>query len=340
MNALPNTETRSSGASRHMREPYRVLTAAILLMHAALLGWLAWKDSPTWDEVGHLGAGLSHWSTGRFGLYRVNPPLVRIVACGPVWCLLRPQYAPEASAATRDPLDRPEFNAGRMVISANGERSFWMMTVARWSCVPLVVLGAGTCARWARELYGPLAGLFALLLWAFCPALLGYGHLITPDAGATAMGIVAAFTFWRWVRSPTWFWAITVGIALGLVELTKTTWIILFAIWPALWLEYRSLGPGGASRKTLLPEFRQLLLMIVLAIWIINLGYGFEASFKPLGDYRFISRTMTGVSHDDARRVGNRFAGTWLGRLPVPLPENYLSGIDVQKADFELSVIT
>jgi hypothetical protein len=33
--------------------------------------------------------------------------------------------------------------------------------------------------------------------------------------------------------------------------------------------------------------------------------------------------------------AGNRFAGTWLGELPVPVPANYLQGIDVQKSDFE-----
>ncbi len=35
------------------------------------------------DEVGHLAAGVSHWQLGRFGLYRVNPPLVRTVAAMP-----------------------------------------------------------------------------------------------------------------------------------------------------------------------------------------------------------------------------------------------------------------
>jgi hypothetical protein len=33
--------------------------------------------------------------------------------------------------------------------------------------------------------------------------------------------------------------------------------------------------------------------------------------------------------------VGNRFAGTPLAELPVPLPEHYLLGIDTQKVDFE-----
>jgi hypothetical protein len=37
------------------------------------------------------------------------------------------------------------------------------------------------------------------------------------------------------------------------------------------------------------------------------------------------------------RPVGrNRFAGTWLGKLPVPLPTEYVTGIDVQRREFEI----
>ena len=56
----------------------------LLAAHALLLGWGALRHSPPWDEVPHLVAGISHWELGRFDLYRVNPPLVRIVAALPV----------------------------------------------------------------------------------------------------------------------------------------------------------------------------------------------------------------------------------------------------------------
>ena len=56
----------------------------LLAIHAVLLAWCAWHDSPTTDEVAHLPAGISHWHLGRFDLFRVNPPLVRMVAALPV----------------------------------------------------------------------------------------------------------------------------------------------------------------------------------------------------------------------------------------------------------------
>ncbi len=52
--------------------------------------------------------------------------------------------------------------------------------------------------------------------------------------------------------------ALFTGLALGLAELTKMTWILLFALWPLLWLVWRApegrpavapglAGPGGDS---------------------------------------------------------------------------------------------
>lgn len=74
-----------------MNETKRASLVALLLllMHAGLLAWSIPRHSPTIDEMGHLAAGLSHWEFGRFDLYRVNPPLVRMVAALPLmWAVL------------------------------------------------------------------------------------------------------------------------------------------------------------------------------------------------------------------------------------------------------------
>ena len=58
--------------------------ALLFVAQTVLLGYSAWIHSPTWDEVGHLAAGISHWKFGRFDLFSVNPPLVRTIAAAPV----------------------------------------------------------------------------------------------------------------------------------------------------------------------------------------------------------------------------------------------------------------
>ncbi len=232
---------------------------------------------------------------------------------------------------------RSEFAIGRDFITANGERSFWFFTWARWACIPFSLLGGYICFRWARELYGDWSGLLALTLWCFGPNILANGQMITPDMGATALGVTAAYAFWKWLKRPGWMLALAAGLALGLALLTKTTWIILFGLWPALWLLWQASGgrkPPDAKRSWLQGGL-QLAMMFVLGIGLLNAAYTFDGTFDRLGDYPFVSDSLGGK---DAPQVGgerNRFAGTWLGSIPVPLPRHYVRGIDVQKHDFE-----
>ncbi|HUY92424.1 MAG TPA: glycosyltransferase family 39 protein [Pirellulales bacterium] len=327
-----------SGSSQTHLTPVGCL---LLTLHAALAGWLALCISPTCDEVGHLPAGLYCWEFGRFDVYRVNPPLIRALAALPVVCsqpkLNWKRYVSGARA-------RPEWALGEDFVAANdeGDRG-WLryFVMARWACIPLSVLGGYVVWRWATELYSREAGLLALVLWCTCPNVLAWASTICPDLGATSLGLAASYLFWRWLRRPSWRRAMAAGVVLGLAELSKTTWIILYALWPLMWLTWqagsrRDAGAAQSRRLTAAVKkaakpLAQLAAMLALGVYVINLGYGFEGSCRRLEDYDFVSQTLTGKGI----RTGNRFAGTALGKLRLPLPENYVSGIDLQKADFE-----
>ncbi len=198
-------------------------------------------------------------------------------------------------------------------------------------------MGGYICYRWARELYGDWSGLLALTLWCFGPNILANGQMITPDMGATALGVTAAYVFWRWLKRPGWMLALAAGLALGLALLTKTTWIILFALWPALWLVWQASRRRKPPEKgaTWMKQTLQLGMIFILGVYLLNAGYGFDGSFKRLGEYPFVSNTLGGEAAPEVAGGRNRFVGTWLGALPVPVPRNYLEGIDVQKHDFE-----
>ncbi|MGH7192548.1 MAG: hypothetical protein ACREJM_03330, partial [Candidatus Saccharimonadales bacterium] len=83
---------------------------------------------------------------------------------------------------------------------------------------------------------------------------------------------------------------------------------------------------------------------------MINIGYGFQGVGRKLGDFPFLSDALTnesarpvsaGMSREGERVIryqlasGNRFARTPLGSLRVPLPEEYLLGMDAERRDFE-----
>lgn len=316
-----------------MRGRGRWAVPVLLTVHAGLLAYGAVVHSPTYNEPAHLTAGISYWQFGRFDVYNVNPPLVRMVAALPV---LLAGCETDWKNFHKGPGARPEMALGNDFCKANGARTVWLVTIARWACIPFSLLGGYVCFCWGRKLYGLAAGLLSLTLWCFCPNIIAHGQLITCDAAAAAFGVAACYTFWRWLKSPTWWNTISSGLVLGLAELTKQTLVVFFPLWPLLWLVYRWPDRRGMIRKDWLREFGMLCLRLMIALYVINLGYGFEGSFARLGDFQFVSQSFTGIPNaDEARYGGNRFAGSRLGGVPVPLPKNYLIGIDLQRKDFE-----
>lgn len=319
--------------------------AALLLTHAALVAYSATRHSPTLNEPGHLVAGLSHWTFGRFEVYRVNPPLVHYIAAVPVICA---GYEEDWSAFDESPGARPEFSMGEAFIAANGKRSTWLFTIARWACIPLSLTGGLFCFLWSRELWNSnVAGLVSLVLWCFEPNILAHGELITSDCAATSFGLGAGYLFWRWLRQPSWGRALAAGLVLGIAELTKTTWIMLFGLWPILWIVWLTTARRNRDRPSTvnyqsspptthpspLTTLAQLTVVLLLGLYALNLGYGFDGTLTKIKDFTFISSALTG--EEKSGTPGNRFIDSPLAELPVPVPKQYLLGIDMQKKDFE-----
>lgn len=324
----------------------QVVSATLLAVEGMLLVWAAWIDGPVINEPAHLVAGISNWELGRFGLYKVNPPLVRMLAAIPV---MAAGVETDWSGYHDGIAARSEFTVAQHFIQANEARLFVLVVLARCAVIPLVLIGGWVSYRWASDLYGGMAGITALTMWCFCPNVLAYGHVINADAGATAMGIAASYAFWKWLGEPRWIRAMVAGILLGLAELAKTTWAVLFILWPITWLVWRcgATARRSAGNKPCLALPRapaelarcplwQLLLIFSLAVICINAGYNFEGTGTRLGDYRFLSRALSGDAGHSVPRGGNRFAKTLLGLSPVPLPRNYVEGIDLQWHDIEV----
>jgi hypothetical protein len=207
---------------------------------------------------------------------------------------------------------------------------FW----GRVACVPISLAGMAVSAWWARRLFGPASAWTTLLLWCFSPYALGHGHLISPDFAAAVMAISVAACYWAWHQNPGWGPAFRWGMVLGLALLTKHTLAVLAPLAAGLAL----LPPARtAARQARLPaRLAQALTSLCLSLLVLNLGYGFQDSGKALGEYGFISPWL--ASRDGqpppAGRFGNRFQGSILARLPLPLPGPYVRGADIQWGDF------
>ena len=153
---------RKNAFSLSRRNGGNALVAALLALHAAMLAWGAWRQSPTIDEFVYLPAGVSHWQLGDFGLCKVSPPLVRLVAALPV--LLCQPVTDWTVYPTQEPSPtfRADFPAGRRFLEANGSRVLRYFSLGRCACIPFSLLGAWLCCSFATELFGRAAGILAM----------------------------------------------------------------------------------------------------------------------------------------------------------------------------------
>lgn len=314
------------------RTVIRFLIFACLVLYAAILAWCAEVLSPTLNEIGHVPAGICHWRYGLFDLYRVNPPLPRLVAALPVlFCdpeTAWPDYQLHAGA-------RSEVPTGIAFARVNGPDTFRLYTIARWACIPFSLIGGLVCYMWAKQLWGQVSGLTALVLWCFSPWILGHGPLVMPDVPGAAMGVTAAYFFWRWMKQPTWDTAAVAGLALGFAELCKFTLLLFYVVWPLLWISYLISRRHGKPTVSIRQQSAMLVSMGAISVGLINAGYGFSGSLKPLGDYEFQSRWLKAQPQDLSSNAKNRLANSWLANVPVPLPKDYVYGIDRLRDEFE-----
>ena len=117
----------STDSDLPVASPPRSTVACLTLLlglHAVLLAVSGWWQSSTLNEPAHLVAGLYHWKTGDFSLYRVNPPLVRLVASLPGVVL---GYEEDWSGYNNVVGARPVFGMGEDFIAANGRRSMLLI---------------------------------------------------------------------------------------------------------------------------------------------------------------------------------------------------------------------
>lgn len=323
---------------------------ALLLVQASLAVLSLVRENPTIDEVVHLPAGVSYWQKGTFRLYPHNPPLVKMIAAAPVVLskpVVEPIYAGPYWGETPNKMAfAHEFTR------FNAERYFELCVQARLLMPLFCVLGGLVVFAWSKRLYGNNGGLLSLALWVFCPNILAHGRLVTTDVAATAIGCGATFLFWRYLHRPGWRSATFAGIALGIAQLAKYSMLLLFVIWPLMWLLREFLHGARQGRlKRWTAAIGHGIEVVVISMLVINLGYGFEGFGKPLGRFDFVSRTLTvdratpvfatppPTNVDLLMRIReyqvNRFRGTWLAGLPVPLPQYYVTGFDEQKQEAE-----
>ena len=184
--------------------------------------------------------------------------------------------------------------------------------------------------RWSRSLYGVLPGLLSLFLYVFDPNIIAHSRLVTTDVYALGMIFLTLYTFWLFSRDPSWKFATLSAVTLGFSQLAKYTCAYLYPILailviirglPALVKNLGDKAYPAIGRKIAI-ALGWSLFFLVISLLIINIGFLFNDTLMPLGEYTFRSELFQGIQE----RL------SLLGSLPVPFPYPYIEGLDWVKA--------
>ncbi len=235
---------RPGGASRT-----RWWIPALLLTLFVLQSlWFIKTQSLTYDEPGHIIAGLEAWQHGRFETWTDHPPLGRF------WLML--PIARAHVEITQQPLARG------YLVTAMQPGPEWLA----WHTRPMnTLLGVALgLALWfaTRRLFSEGAANIALALFAFTPSLIANFSVTTTDGIGALFVFLTACQVVLWRRNPNRTQTVLMGLVLGGLLLAKLytppemllALALMLIVRPRRWLELASqpeleAGPGRARHR-------------------------------------------------------------------------------------------
>lgn len=309
----PGTTIQATDPSnRSFRPSAGVLALALLLLFAGLAAHSARQHSEVLHERHYIYAGWQKLRNDVTGIAAGTPSGLPMLSAVPLLALDLDSYDGPAPS-------HPFLNTS--FVYENQRPAHEILAFARAPFVLLGVLAGAVVFVWARRLYGDAAGLLALGLYVFNPAMLGNTQFATQDFPVAALATLTLFAFWRLCESGSPWWVVGAGVALGLALLTKYTALALLpllgvvTVWDAFARPVAERGLGA--------RIAGLAGVGAIAALIVWAAYGFDVG--SLGETTQLLASAHGpLASFSVCPQGLRHPG-WV----VPAPE-YLCGVSSQ----------
>ncbi len=280
------------------------------------------QQSQTFDESTHLFAGFEYWKHGDFGRNPEHPPFVKLLASLPLLPLglHEPPPFPFPYFKAQD-----IFNASQLLYSADADA----ILLRGRLMITLLSLTLGLLVYFAtKEIFGPLAAVLALFLFAFEPNLLANGAIVTTDMGLALFFFASVYTFYRFCTKPSAarLALCAVATALGIVAkhsgvLILPTLVLLALV--DLFLPFSGQIANSYDRRRQLRQLGLALLAIAVFSYVVLWAfYGFRYAARP-GQLQ-ITPSLSAYS-GTLIHLHQRSVIDFLARHRL-LPESYLYG--------------
>ncbi|MCK4669664.1 MAG: glycosyltransferase family 39 protein [Nanoarchaeota archaeon] len=278
------------------------------------------KNSMSPDESCHIGAGYSHWKGKDFGqttLYE-TPEFARMWGTIP---LLFFDIPPALYLEPRiQNLDDP-YIIGKLMLFKyipNVERAVYLM---KFSYFFLYLLLAFVLYKWSKALFGKYPAYLALFLLAFEPNILGHSMQVASDFSVTVFVFVSFYLLWRLKQTPNLLNLCLLGIAAGIMLISKLSSLIIFFtiiifLLAIFYMHGKKIVEKVKTSNKLVPLVLCFIIFFAAVAVSINCIYLFDSTFVQPKDIEFKGKQMQ-ILHAPV-----------LKHIPIPLPKKLLYSVD------------
>lgn len=271
---------------------FSVAAVLLLVFMAILMGGSVRRESATFDEPTHIGAGVSYLQKLDLRINVEHPPLAKVLAALPlVIRRVRADYSNLAWTVSGEFPGTPlEYIFGALV------QTRWNnpVTTLEWARAPMLLLTLALgwiVFVYARRLGGGWGGLLCLSLYVSMPVFLAYGPLVLTDVAITLFSVTALWTFAEVWRDPSRRNVMIFALNLTGALLSKFTAGILFFAFAgfALSTRWRPV-PGQPGAKPEARAWRRLrwratgrsILWAALFVYVIYFVLSLHQPTDPL----------------------------------------------------------
>lgn len=239
---------------------YKFIVAILLLINFFLISTSVYKDSITWDEVCYIGMGRYIAETHNF---RTDGS----IAHGTLSYYINSLFLYFADVPNGILAKESCWDRGKDLLFKSKD-PVRLLFLIRLPLIFLSVLLGVYVYKWAKELYGIKAGLFALFFYSLSPNIIATAKLALVDFTLVCFSFISMYYFWKFCNKSTFFNLIVVGFVTGLALTSKATAVYLLPIYVVLGLIF--------TERIFSERLINIAIIFLIAFFVVFTAYGFK----------------------------------------------------------------
>lgn len=246
--------------NKYMLSKYKIIVIFLLLLNFFLISSSVYNENIIWDEICYVGMGKYIVETGNFKTDGsiFHAPLSYYINS----LFLYPIKIPQSTLDLESCWDR-----GPKILFGS-KNPIFLLFLIRLPLILLSVLLGFYVFKWAKELYGINAGLFALFFYSLSPNIISTAKFALTDFSLVCFAFISMYYFWKFCERSTAWNLIILGFVTGLALISKITALFLVPIYIVLGLIF--------IKRIFSERIINLVLVFLMAFFIVFAAYGFK----------------------------------------------------------------